>query len=274
MASNAEQKNEARLKREAAQAAAAAAAKRNRNLQVLGGIIFAALVVVVLVVVISGGDKEKGPAGLGADDSGQVAGVAETKTLLTGLEQSGFALGDPKAPVTVIEFLDVQCPFCKQHQIDEQPTIIKELVRTGKAKLRMAPIALPQMGEDSEAGRIVATRLAAKGKAWDFINLFYWNQGDEGTGYVTNPFLTKLTASIPGTTSADADRNASPEVTAKLKEIDELQGALSVTGTPSFAIGRTGQEPSEYKLLTLDGTSSTADQVVDAANELAKKAGV
>lgn len=269
MASKADQKNEARLKREQAQAAAAAASKRNRNLQVLAGVIFAALVVVVLVVVLSGG-KDTPDAGLGEDASGEVQGVAETKTLLDGIEQNGFALGDPKAPVTIIEFLDVQCPFCRDHQLDEQPTIIKDLVRTGKAKLRMAPVALPQMGEDSIAGRVVATRLAAQGKAWNFVNLFYFNQGNEATGYVTNDYLKKLVAAVPGTKAADADRTSTPEIDAKLAEIDKLQTDLGVTGTPSFAIGKTGAEPSSYKLLELTGTGSTADQVIDAVNELSK----
>ncbi|MDO9354203.1 MAG: thioredoxin domain-containing protein [Solirubrobacteraceae bacterium] len=274
MASKADQKNEARQKREAAQAAAAAAAKRNRNLQVLGGVIFSALVVVVLVVLLGSSGSKKGPTGLGEGSEGQVAGVAETKTLLTGIEQNGFALGKKDAPVTIIEFLDVQCPFCKTHQLDEQPTVIKELVRTGKAKLRAAPIALPQMGEDSEAGRIVAARLADKDKAWDFLNLFYFNQGDEATGYVTNDYLTKLVGAIPGTTSADADRASTPEVDAKLKDIDELQTALNVSGTPSFAIGKTGDDYSTYQLLTLNGGGSVADQIISAVNDLSKRSGV
>ncbi|MBJ7473238.1 MAG: thioredoxin domain-containing protein, partial [Solirubrobacteraceae bacterium] len=154
MASNADKKNEARLKREQAQLAAAAQAKRTKLLQYLGGAVFAALVVVVLVVVITGGKDSGG--GVGTDEKAEVAGTTETASLLKGIEQNGLTIGDPKAPVTLIEFIDVQCPFCKDHQLDQQPKVINDLVRTGKARLRLAPIALSFMGEDSEAGRTVA----------------------------------------------------------------------------------------------------------------------
>lgn len=266
MASNADKKNEARVKREQAQAAAAAKAKRSKQLQYLAGAVFAAIVVVVLVVVITGGkDTSVDP------ESADVAGTAETAALLKGVEQNGFTIGDPKAPVTIVEFIDVQCPFCKEHQLDQQPQIINELVKTGKARLRLMPIALQFMGEDSEAGRIVALRLAKEDKAWPFLNLFYWNQGQEQTGYVTEEYLEKLVKAAGGDPSIVNPREATPEEAEELKAIDDLQAPLKVTGTPSFAIGKTGQDPAEYTPLQVSGSGSVADQVIDAANKAAEQ---
>ncbi len=146
MATN-DQKQQAREKREQAQAAALAAQKRNRNIQLLGGALFAAIVVVVLVVIIGvRATRRPEPAALRPGED--VQGIAETKSLLAGIKQEGLTLGDPKAAVTIVEFLDVQCPFCRKHELDEQPKVISELIKTGKARLTAQPVALPQMGED------------------------------------------------------------------------------------------------------------------------------
>ncbi len=261
MANNADKKNEARLKREQAQAQAAAAAKRNKMLQYLAGAVFAAIVVVVLVVVVTGSkDESVDPK------SAEVAGVAETKKLLTGLDQDGFTLGDPKAPITIVEVVDLQCPFCKSEQLDGQPQIIAESVRTGKAKLRLVPLGF--LGPDSEDARAVMARLANSDKAWAFANLFYWNQGQENTGYVTDAFLKKITRAAGGT-DADALAREPSDADAKvLAENDALAAKLLPGGpsTPTYAVGKSSAKPETYEVV--DASSDVASAVIEKVNEL------
>lgn len=276
MATN-DQKNQARVKREQAQAAAEAAAKRERNLQILAATVFAAILVAVLVVVISGG---KDTPKQGAAAGGKVEGVAATRSLLKDVPQNGLVLGDPKAPITMLEFLDVQCPFCRDHQLDQQPALIQKLVRTGRVQLKAQPLALPQMGEDSVAGRAVALRLSHVNKAWDFINLFYWNQGDEGTGYVTPEYLKDLLTAIPGapvnvTREIDArDSKLAAEIDKASEVIGEKYSKLGESfGTPAFAIGKTGAKIETFEPV-IPRSEDRVQPLTDAVTKLEQKLGV
>ncbi|MDQ8046379.1 MAG: thioredoxin domain-containing protein [Patulibacter sp.] len=260
----------AETKREAAQAQAAAASRSNRNIQILAGTVFVALVAVVLVIVISGGDSGAKPD-RAPKTTAETAGVAATKQLLDGIPQDGFTLGDTKtAKLNIIEFLDVQCPFCKAHQLDQQPTVIDQLVRPGKATLTMQPVAA--LGEDSQKGRIVVAKIAGQNLAWDFLNLWYWNQPTENTGYVTPTYLASLAAATPGLTGADTSLTITPAVKTKLAEIDAAAKALKVSQVPTFAIGKPGQPYSSYTVIDQNATSKPAGEqiVADAEKAIAE----
>lgn len=269
MATN-DQKQQARAKREEAQAAALAAQKRNRNLQILAGVVFAAIAVVVLVVLITS-SKNKSTQGIGGDSKGEVQGVAATNDLLKGIPQSGLTIGDPKAPVTLIEFIDLQCPYCRDHQLDNQPAVIKQLVRTGKARVRFVPIAF--LGEDSVAARATMLRLVPQNKAWNFINLMYWNQGTENTGYVTPAFLSKLAVAAGGKASYAEPRTPTGAGKAIAAESDDLQKTLLPDGpsTPSFGLVKTGQPLKTAKMLDLTQSTNVVGDLVKAVNEFDSK---
>lgn len=241
-----------------------------RNIQILAGVVFLAVIAVVGVVVVSGGQKPRTQPPVPGQG---IQGKPETAALLKGIPQNGYTLGDPKAPMQIVEFLDVQCPYCQAHQIDEQPTIIDQLVKTGKAKLTMEPLSF--LGADSQAGRIVLTRLAADNHAWDFLNLWYFNQGHEGTGYATDTFLKQLVAGVPGSNPAEASRVADPTITAKLAEVDALAKTLKPAGTPSFYIGLSSKPTSTYANFDTTTTNEHPGiQIVRQTKKLAKAAGV
>ena len=97
MSSRSESKEAARQARIAAEAEAAAATRRQRIWALLGGsVLLAAIVVVILIVISAGGSERRG-------GSGDVA-------LFDGIPQQGIALGDPQAPVTMVEFADLNAP--------------------------------------------------------------------------------------------------------------------------------------------------------------------
>src|SRR4051794_31179434 len=168
MSSRTQQKAHARRAREQAEARDAAQAMRRRRLGILGGLAGLALVVVVVAVVVSGGSSSKTPS---------KAKAASVTALFAGVPQKGFVLGSPKAPVTVEEFLDPQCPFCAQFSREALPTVIRDQVRTGRIRLVMRPQAF--IGQDSVVAARAVAAAARQDHAWTLLDLIYANQGPE-----------------------------------------------------------------------------------------------
>jgi protein-disulfide isomerase len=200
------------------------------------------------VVLIGGGNddgtapKPKTAAGAASD----LAGVRETADLLRDIPQDGLVLGSKKAPITMVEIVDLQCPFCRKHSLETQPKIIEKLVRTGRVQLHLVPIGV--LGPDSQRMQIVLLRLAQRDLAWQFAQLVYRNQGQEGTGYATDAWLRKVVSAVPGADPADASTLASTTPDKQIAGTAQVAAAIAQAsfqqagrgGTPFFTIGASG----------------------------------
>jgi protein-disulfide isomerase len=259
--SSAEQrKQEAREARLAAERRDAAAARRRRRLGQLGGLVLAAAAVVAVLIAVSSGGGSKAasvPAG------GQAANAGGVPALLGGLPQKGLTLGRSKAPVTLVEFNDMQCPICRDYTSAVFPTLVKRYVRNGKLRMEMRLQSF--IGPDSvTAGKAVAAA-ARQNRAWTFADIFYGNQGQENSGYVTPDFVQSIAAATPGLNHTELLRDASATGAAQtLKQGTAAFGAAGFTGTPSFLIGRTGgpMRVLNWSSLTPSQFTSQIDQLL------------
>ncbi len=68
-----------------------------------------------------------------ASESGGRALPASTRALLPVIP-SPYADGSPTAPVTIVEFTDLQCPFCRQFRMTTFPELKKQYIDTGKVR--------------------------------------------------------------------------------------------------------------------------------------------
>lgn len=199
MASRKEQKEAARQQRLAEERARAERARRERRLRMVGGTVVAAIAIVaVLIAISSGGGSAKvvKPTSAAAK-----AAQSTVNNLLAGIPQQGNTLGSPAAKVTVTEYGDLVCPVCKTFAEGAENQLISNEVRQGKVKLVYK--ALETASGQANNSMFVPSQVAAlaagnQKKAWNYIELFYHEQGDETQGYVTNSYLSGLAAQIPG----------------------------------------------------------------------------
>ena len=153
-------------------------------------------------------------------------------SLLQGIPERDGVLGAADAPVTVTEFLDLQCPACAAAARTQLPALIADHVRTGRVKLRAE--LLHFLGPDSVTAADHAAGAMRQDRLWPFVLSFYAAQGTENSGYVTPAFLSSV-ARAAGVDPAAAEAF---DATPVLERANAAAERLGVTGTPTFAVQR------------------------------------
>jgi protein-disulfide isomerase len=216
-----------------AQAARDAATRRRRRRAGVAALIVAVVVVAVAIGSAGGG----GPTT--AANGARVADAGYSQALLAGIPQQGLVLGSADAPVRIVEFADLQCPYCDEFATQALPSLITHYVRPGKVSIEFRNLSF--IGADSVRAGLTAAGAERQNKLWNFVDLMYLNQGEENSGYVTNAYLHRLLAAIPGLDVARAERaSRTPQATAVLAAANAAAGADGINATPSFLVGHTG----------------------------------
>lgn len=128
------------------------------------------------------------------DDGGGGGEVILPKPRPEGLEEHGRVLGPIDAPVTIIEYADFQCPFCRRVATSVLPTIEEEFILSGQAKLEMRPIAI--LGEESVLAAQAAECANDQGRFWDYHDTLYANQGRENSGAFSRENLKRFAKTL------------------------------------------------------------------------------
>lgn len=228
-----------------------------RRLPLLLGLFGTAILIVVIAVAVSSHDaNEAAKPKAAAFKPGR-----DVTRILRGIPQEGMRLGDPNAPLLLVEFADLQCPYCKQFAATSWPNIVQRYVRTGK--LRMELRLMDFLGPDSGKASRAMMAAARQNKMWDASMRFYDAQGQENTGYVTDRFLRTIFGGIRGFDVARAMRERrSPQIRDDLAAVHSLQSRYNVTSTPTLMIGT---DVNDLTLVT-SGVPSE-EQLAQAINE-------
>jgi protein-disulfide isomerase len=210
----------------------------------------AALVAAGLIAasVVGARSDEAGTETAPAGARNALAGEPE---LLRGIPQRGTALGSPKAPVTLVEYADLQCPYCAQWARDAFPELVRDYVRTGRVRMVFRGLAF--LGPDSDTALRAALAAGEQRRMWDVVHLLFANQGPENGGWVTEDLLTRVGAAVPG---LDATRmlegRSSPAVERELGSASTAARRDGIAGTPSFLAGPTGGTLEPVVVTSLD----------------------
>jgi protein-disulfide isomerase len=235
MASRKEQKEAARQRRIAEEQTRAAQARRARRLRMLLGVIIGAAAIVAVAIAISSGGSSSG--GLVKTNShAETKLVNQVDTLLKGIPQSGNTIGNPNAPVTMTYFGDLQCPICRDFTVDGGfPQLIANDVRNGKVKVVYNAFETATRDPSVFKNQQVAALAAGKQKKfWNFAELFYHQQGQEGTDYVTEKYLDTLAQQAGLNLSTWRTDRSNPALSTELTSQVSSGTAQGIQGTPTL----------------------------------------
>ncbi|MEX2107292.1 MAG: thioredoxin domain-containing protein [Solirubrobacterales bacterium] len=214
--------------------------RRQRMIKLASATAFLAIAVVLVLIVISQSQTDGGDTDL--------EGTAEVSAALKGIDQRDLVLGASTAKVTLVEFGDLQCPACKSFAESVVSQVIDSKVRSGEAKIEFRSYTI--LGEESVVAGAAAIAAGRQGRGWDFVELFYRNQGFEHSGYVTDDFLTEIArgAGVPDLKQWNADRKSKRVLDQVLRTASEAE-ELGFGSTPSFAVegpATDGLEPLDF----------------------------
>jgi protein-disulfide isomerase len=245
-----------REEREAAEAKAAGGDRRTRLLQLSAGGVFLAIIAVVVIIIVAGSGGGSG------GDAGNVEEKTEVDKLLTGIPQNANVLGKASAPVTLYEYGDLQCPICKEYSEEVLPAVIEKQVKNGEVKIVYRDFII--ISEESIPAGEAALAAGEQGKGWSFIELFYRNQGEERSGYVTDAFIEGIAegAGVPNMKKFNEERK-SGKFTKKVEATTEQAGNLGFSGTPSFAIE--GPNSEGLELITPESSGEIEEAIEQVA---------
>jgi protein-disulfide isomerase len=229
--------------------------RRERLLQLAAGTAFLVTAVILVLIVVNASSGDGGDV--------ELEGVAETNRHLRGIPQQELVLGDPQAPVELVEYGDLQCPFCKGVSEEVLPPIIDNQVKKGEAKLVFRNFTI--IGEESVDAGAAAVAAGRQGRGWNFVELFYRNQGRENGGYVTDEFLEAVAkaAGVKDLAQWNEDRK-SQSAQGQVEKTSEEAQDLGLTGTPSFAIK--GPKTEGLELLGTPTSSGELEEAIEAAS--------
>lgn len=154
--------------------------------------------------------------------------------LIRNIKQDSPRIGNRGAKVTMVEFEDFQCPFCRKFEEDIFPSIKKEYIDTGRVLFIHEDLAF--LGPESNIAAEAAHCANEQGKFWEYRAYLYHNQARENSSSLTD---NKLKA-IAGTLGLNTDGFNACYDSHKYKSIvtsqTEFAGSYGITATPTFVI--------------------------------------
>ena len=173
------------------------------------------------------------------------------------VENGSPILGNPNAPITILEWGDYQCTFCYKFHQNTLDIINEDFVKTGKVKIIFKDF--PLNGLDSKLAAEASYCAQDQEKYWKYHDELFKNWGGERTGWITRESLTKFAETV----DLDVEKfNKCLDDHKYENKVDLLYAfgkEIGIDATPSFLIFNDqkmvkirGNQPLEVFLKTFD----------------------
>lgn len=141
-------------------------------------------------------------------------------------------LGRETAPITLVEFVDLECPFCIQFHNDVFPELRRKYIETGKLRFVVFNFPLPSHPYADPAAKL-AVCAGLQGKYWEVFDTFL------SSPHVATPDVILKVANDTQLDQKELDQCFNNDATEKaLRHDEDAARGFGVYGTPTFLLGR------------------------------------
>ena len=228
--------------------------RRQRLLQIAAGAVFLAVALVLVLVVVSS-------SGGGDGGDTKLEGVAAVNKSLAGYPQEGSVIGKLSAPIEMVEYGDLQCPVCKHYAEDILPPILEKQVKQGVVKVDFRYMTI--IGEESIAAGAAAHAAGLQHRSWNFIEIFYRNQGEENSGYAGDDDFLEAVAKAAGVKDLEKWNEDREGLDKWVEENQEEAEAVGFSGSPSFTVRGPGSDEELVAVGTPGSTAALEEAIED-----------
>jgi protein-disulfide isomerase len=150
------------------------------------------------------------------------------------IENGSPIIGNPNAPITVLEWGDYQCTFCYRFHESSLNVLLEEYVDSGKVKLVFKDF--PLNGPDSVLGAEASYCAEDQGKYWEYHDELYTNWAGERTGWINYDSLNNFAESIELDLEQFSSCLNEHKYRQKVLELEKFGREVGIDATPSFLI--------------------------------------
>lgn len=173
------------------------------------------------------------------------------------------AIGDPKAPVTMIQFSDFSCPMCYQYESAVFPQL-KPYIDNGTLRIEFNNLSIFASQYHSDLGAAGSIAAAKQGKFWEYLLKATELAAQDGNGHITwDKQLVTQVAQASGVSDLPRFNQdlAAGETAATIENESSHAHAVGLSGTPAFFINNyviTGALPADSFIQTIEIAAKTA----------------
>ncbi|MGB9608872.1 MAG: DsbA family protein [Minisyncoccia bacterium] len=196
---------------------------------------FLAISILIAAILISGsifytkGNNNKAQEVKPQNQEKQLAQVGQLDLAeVLKINSNDVILGDPKAPITLIEYSDYQCPFCEKFFNESEMLLRKEFIETGKVKMIYRDFPLPGHPYAQPAA-LAANCAKDQGKFWTYHDVIFQKQNE-----LANLDYVKIAEDLKMNTKDFKQCLDSKKYQDKIKKDYENGVKIGVNGTPTF----------------------------------------